>query len=134
MAKRLKADAMGAAAAGSGRTVLMVGLAMAAVALGLVVALPSVLLLVIGMSPTLVALLVDDSDGFGAGHSVGALNLCGVVPIFGQLWTGNHSLDGLVVIMSDVYTWFFMYGAAALGWLLYLAMPTVVTILLTDRD
>ncbi len=109
-------------------------LAIIGIALVFAVALSSVLLLVIGMAPTLVALGLDRGQTRGAGRSVGLLNFCGVAPYIGQLWIGDHSLDGLGAILLDVNAWLFMYGSAGLGWLICYSMPSAVAMYLTVRD
>ena len=109
-------------------------LAVIGIAVAFAVALSSVLLLVIGMAPTLVALGFDRGETRCAGRSVGMLNFCGVAPYVGQLWIGDHSLDGLGAILLDVNAWLFMYGSAGLGWLLCYSMPSAVAMYLTVRD
>lgn len=121
-------------AAGGGKSGVKVALAMMAVALAIAFALPSVLLLVIGMAPTIVALGLEHGRTRGIGRSVGTLNLCGVAPYLGQLWIGDHGLVGLGALLAAADTWLFMYGAAGLGWLLCYSMPAAVAMYLGVRD
>ena len=119
---------------GIGRRHVMTLLAlMVAVPLAVIYALPTVLLLVVGMLPTLVAMLTDRSGQRFAGRCVGTLNFCGVIPAMTDLWTGIHTLDGLLDTLMNVYVWLFMYGAAAIGWMLYYSISPVVNVVLTIR-
>ena len=112
----------------------MVMLAVIGIALAFAVALSSILLLIVGMAPTLVALGLDRGATRCTGRSVGMLNFCGVAPYVGQLWIGDHSLDGLGAILLDANAWLFMYGSAGLGWLLCYSMPSAVAMYLSVRD
>lgn len=134
MAKSPKSRASGKTSSGGGKNTIKLMLAVIGIALAFAVALSSVLLLVIGMAPTLVALGFDRGKTRCAGRSVGILNLCGVAPYVGQLWIGDHSLDGLGAILLDVNAWMIMYGSAGLGWLLCYSMPSAAAMYLTARD
>lgn len=94
--------------------------------LSVVLALPTVPLLLLGMIPTAVALFVDRSPGKSAGICVLGLNFAGVAPFIAILWHGPNTLTHSLSMLGDVYAWFIMYGAAALGWLLSMGLPPVV--------
>ncbi len=134
LAKSPISGANGTTAAGGSKKSIMVVLAVTGIALAFAVALSSILLLVIGMAPTLVAFGLDRGPTRCAGRSVGMLNFCGVAPYLGQLWIGDHSLGGLGEILLDATAWLFMYGSAGLGWLLCYSMPSAVAMYLTVRD
>lgn len=102
--------------------VLMMGF----VIMAFLFALPSVPILLLGMLPTAVAVLIDRSPGKTAALCVAGLNFAGVAPFIAALWSGPNTLGQSFTIMANLYTWLIMYGAAALGWLLYLASPPVV--------
>ena len=89
-------------------------------------ALPTVILLTVGMVPTLVAYIVDRNPMKYASRTVGYLNFCGCLPYALGLWTGDHSVDAVIGILVDPFAWFAMYGAAAVGWLIYYSTPPVV--------
>ena len=134
MAKSTTSRASVTTASGGGKSSIKLMLAVIGIAVAFAVALSSILLLVIGMAPTLVALGLDRGQSRGAGRSVGMLNFCGVAPYVGQLWIGDHSLDGLGAILLDVNAWLFMYGSAGLGWLICYSMPSAVAMYLSVRD
>jgi len=88
--------------------------------------LPSSMLLAAGMVPTLVAYLTDPDRRKTSAISVGVINLCGVLPIEMTLWQGQNSVPQAVQLLSRLQTWVIMYGAAALGSVIYYAVPPVV--------
>lgn len=90
-------------------------------------ALPSVILVVVGMLPSLAAIIVDRSKQRYLTFSVGAMNFCGLFPQLLKLWTGMNTVDSAVALLTDVFSLFTMYGAAALGWLIFLGVPPVVS-------
>jgi hypothetical protein len=56
-----------------------------------VVFLPTTILLVVGMLPTLVAALVDRTRERVLGMTVGSMNLAGCTPFVIELWSGEHT-------------------------------------------
>lgn len=101
-------------------------LAMGIVVMAFLFALPTVPILLLGMIPTGVALLVDRTPGKTAAVCVAGLNFAGVAPFIAMLWDGTNTLNQSFRIMTDIYSWLGMYGAAAVGWLLFLGLPPVV--------
>lgn len=95
-------------------------------ALLLIVALPTVLLLGFSMLPALVAGIIDRTEEKSATFCVGGLNFCGVFPYLLDLWFGDHSLNQAITYLTDVFTLAVMYGAAGMGWMLYLSLPPVI--------
>jgi uncharacterized membrane protein YhaH (DUF805 family) len=82
-----------------------------------VFALPTVLILVAGLLPTVVAAIVDRREEKYAAYCVGGFNLSGVLPYLFSLWAHGDSMLALGTIASSPFSWLVMYGAAALGWL-----------------
>jgi hypothetical protein len=80
--------------------------------------LPTAILVLVGMIPTMVAFMIDRDPEKSAGLTVGAMNLCGVMPFLITLWQSNHSIERSVQILLTPFTFFLMYGAAGVGWLL----------------
>lgn len=93
----------------------------------LVIASPTVIVLFFGLLPTLVAYIIDRSKGKAATFCVGGVNFVGVFPYIISLWTERNTVDAAMAIVSDLFVMLVMYSAAAFGWLLFLAMPTVVS-------
>ena len=95
------------------------------------VALPTVLLLIVGMLPTIVAWLVDRTKQKYATFCVGGLNACGVFPYILDLWTGTHTPAAAFGILTDVFALAIMFGTAAFGWMMYSSIPPVIVSVLT---
>jgi hypothetical protein len=92
---------------------------------GMIFALPTMLVLTLGLLPTLVAFVVDMHPRKYLARSVGFLNFAGTLPFLVSLWTSHHDLISAMKILTDVYAWLVIYSAAAVGWVIYLGMPQV---------
>jgi len=103
-------------------------------ALLLIVSLPTVLLLFFGMLPAIVAYIVDPSKNKTSTICVGAMNFAGVFPYLLSLWTGIHSIDITLGILTDIFALMVMYSAAAAGWMVFMAVPPVVGVLMSGMD
>jgi hypothetical protein len=90
--------------------------------------LPSMILFCFGMIPTMVAYLIDPFRSKYCARSVGMLNLAGVVPFLMKLWSENNTVSGVMDLLADPFSWLVMFGAAAMGWLIYLGVPTLVSV------
>lgn len=98
-----------------------------AVAVLMIVSLPTFLVLLFGMLPSLVALIIDRSEGKYAALCVGGLNFAGVFPFLLHMWHGSPSFHAARLLLTDVFVLSAMYGAAAFGWLLFLGLPSVMS-------
>ncbi len=102
---------------------------MAIGALGLLLlALPTTMVLAIGMAPTLGAFFADKTPGHYLTKCVAGMNFAGVVPSLYYLWITGHNLKTANGIVTDLYTWLLMYSAGAMGWLLFLGLPGAVAV------
>ncbi len=98
------------------------------VAFGLLIfALPTVVVLVFGMLPTFVAFVVDQQKERYATFCVASMNVCGVFPSLLDLWLTDHSLGAAVTVLTDVFALVIILGAAAFGWVIYSAVPPVIS-------
>ncbi len=94
--------------------------------------LPQVfILLLLGLSPTIVAFMIDRSPHKYSAFCVGGMNIAGVFPSFLTLWNGNNSIRGAMEILTNPFDLTIMFAGAAFGWLLYVAIPPVIKSLLT---
>ena len=93
----------------------------------LVISLPTVLLLLFGMLPTIVAWVVDRSQQKYATFCVCGMNFSGVFPFLSDVWFKDHSTDAAVRILTNVFDLTVIYGAAAFGWMIFIAVPPVIT-------
>lgn len=74
------------------------------------------IVLVIGMVPSVVSIAV--SYGVDRGPklmTISLFNLSGVIPILMDLQGPRYSGMGVMAVITDVYAWFVMYGAAGIG-------------------
>lgn len=95
--------------------------------------LPTVMILGIGMLPTLGAMLADRRKERYATLCVGCMNFMGVLPYLIQLWTENHSYEHAFQLIGQPFTWLVMYGAAALGWAIFFVAPGIVGMFIAVR-
>lgn len=96
-------------------------------ALGLLLlALPTTMVLAVGMAPTMTAFLGDRTPGRFLTKCVAGMNFAGVIPSLYNLWITGHDLSTAMKVVTDVYAWLLMYGAAGMGWLLFLGLPGAV--------
>lgn len=97
----------------------------------LVIAGPTMIVLFFGMLPTLVAYIVDRSEQKSATFCVGSINFIGVFPYVMDLWLKTNTMDAALNNVTDLFAMLIMYSSAAFGWLLFMAMPTVVASFVT---
>lgn len=92
----------------------------------LVAALPSVIVMIVGMIPTLVAYIIDLTPKRYAARCVCGLNVAGTMPFLDKLWSSANDLPAAVAIVTDVFSWLAFYLTAGIGWLLFLGLPSLV--------
>lgn len=92
----------------------------------LVFALPTLIVLGVGMLPAIVAAIVDKSEEKYAAYSVMSLNFCGVFTFIFNMWLDEHTALAALSTITSPFALAVMYSAAALGWLLYLSVPPVI--------
>jgi hypothetical protein len=109
---------------------IVVTLAVIAVTVMAVAALPLCLLVVAGMLPSLVAAAVDRTPRRYFARTVGAMNLAGLAPGVLRLWEAGITFASLHQVASSPLTWLAVYGAAGVGWVLFSAAPSVARVLL----
>lgn len=95
------------------------------------ISFPTVMMIAIGMPPTLVAWIIDRTYQKSATFCVAGLNFCGLFPFLMDLWFGTHSIKTAGAMMSDVFTLLAIYGSAAFGWMMFMAVPPVIATFLT---
>jgi len=84
------------------------------------------LFMLIGMSPTIVAAVIDTDPPKYAARSVGCLNFAGLTPYLGRVIGRSGDERVIVDLASDMTAWLVVSAAAAAGWLIYFVMPMVV--------
>lgn len=91
-----------------------------------VVAPPTMIILAIGMIPSVIATFVNPARVRGSIAAMIALNLAGVIPVIGFLWQRGHSIDQALNLLSDVFMWLIMFGGAGIATFLIWGVPIVV--------
>ena len=88
--------------------------------------LPTVIFLVFAMLPTIAAYIVEKKPAKYEWVCVGGLNFAGASPFLLNLWMGRHTVAAAGAMLTDVFTLMAMYGAAGVGWLMFMALPPVI--------
>ena len=93
---------------------------------GAVVVPPTIIVLAVGMIPSIVATFVNPGRVKGSIAAMTALNLAGVVPVIGFLWERGHTIDNALRLLADVFMWLLMFGGAGVAAFLLWGVPIVV--------
>jgi hypothetical protein len=93
------------------------------VALGTVFFPPTMLVLLSGMIPSIVAALLNTRRGNGNLPAMIALNLSGVIPVLGILWQRGGTFHEAFILLVDVYMWLAMFGGAGIAMFLTWSVP-----------
>ena len=113
------------------RAALVITVCMAPVALFI---LPTSVLFIGGMIPTIIAFVTDRTTEKYLPMIVGSLNFCGVMPAGFDLWQGGSSIDRALSLLGDPFNLAVMLGSAGVGWLIYLCVPAGVAALMVWRS
>ena len=98
-----------------------------------VAALPSTVMLFIGMMPTFVCLLIDRTAEKTRVLTVGAMNMAGCSPFIVQLWTTQNTFESSINIVTDPRTVIVMYCVAGIGYMLDWAISGIVATVMVQR-
>jgi hypothetical protein len=93
-------------------------------------ALPLCLLMIAGLLPSAVAVVIDRHRRRYLARTVGAMNLAGVAPGALRMWEVGISFSSLQQVIENPFSWLVMYGAAAIGWVLYFCVPPIVAMVI----
>lgn len=100
--------------------------------LAAIVFLPTTMLILFGMLPTVVAVVIDRQGGTRA-ITVGSMNLAGCFPFLLDLWTKSHTNEYAVSLITDPRTIIVIYAAAAIGYLIDWALSGIVATIMMQR-
>lgn len=95
---------------------------------------PTLIVALGGMLPTLVAFVVDNRKERYAARTVGYLNSAGVFIVCLDMWSGDHTWQHSLDLLSQPVNYLIMFGAAAVGWVLYFIFPPVANAYLTIHN
>jgi hypothetical protein len=96
--------------------------------------LPSTIVLVVAMVPTLVARIVDPAPGRQLTITVGSLNFAGALWFMHDLWSAGQSFSAIVPTLSDMIGWLAALVGAGMGWAIYSLMPIVSRSIATTKS
>ena len=88
-------------------------------------ATPTMILLSVGMLPTIVTSMIDGTREKLRSQTMGALNMAGCLPFAVRLWVGDNTVEEALFILRDVFVWGSMYGSAAAGAILLWIGPFI---------
>ena len=88
---------------------------------------PTILLLLIGMAPSIVAYIVDKRPRKVTARSIGYLNFAGCLYYALKLWTGQNTISGVLELVSEPSALMIMYSSAAVGWMLNFIMVPIMS-------
>lgn len=103
------------------------------VILASIAAMPTTVLLILGMLPTAVAWFIDRTKERTRALTVGAMNAAGCTPFILQLWQTGNSMPTSLHIISDPRTIIVMYCAAGVGYLIDWAISGLVGSVMVQR-
>ncbi len=92
--------------------------------------LPTFILMLGGMIPSVVAYILDDTKKKSKAKAIAYLNLSGCFIVGMELWTGDNSVDAAIEVFLQPVNWVIMYGMAMFGWVLIRSLnPFIVSYL-----
>jgi len=79
----------------------------------------------------IVAWVIDRPEQKYATFCVIGFNFSGVFPYLMEIWFDIHSIDAAIEILTNVFDLFVIYGSATFGYMVYFALPPVITTFLS---
>ena len=95
--------------------------------------LPTIVLVLIGLLPTLAELFIDNDPDRSSTAAVGAMNFAGLTPFLLDLWLKGQTMDNAFHMLTSSSFWMFGLGAAGIGKLIVFAIPQAITLLTCAR-
>lgn len=97
--------------------------------------MPSTMILMAGMMPTIAANVIDKSRQKSRAISVGMMNLAGCMPFLLELWMGAspNSIDAAMGIIVQPKTIIIIYTIAAAGYAIEAAITGMVATVMQQR-
>jgi len=93
----------------------------------LFLATPTLMILLVGLMPT-ITILITDKRNLSKIFCIGGFNFAGIVPVIIQV-INEYSLSGSLVISMEPFNLLIMYGLSALGAGLYYILPNQLVII-----
>lgn len=90
---------------------------------------PTVVLVIIGLLPTIFAFFIDKDRQHSSATAIGAMNCAGITPFVIDLWIKGQSMGNVFQILSEPSTWLIILGAAAIGQTIVAVIPQAMATL-----
>jgi hypothetical protein len=94
---------------------------------------PLAVILVVGMIPTIVAMIVDRTEGRMRAMTIGAINFAGCSPFMVEVFKKGNNLETAITYILQPRTIVVIYFAAAMGYLIDWAMTGIVSSILVQK-
>ena len=94
----------------------------------------SLLLLGVGMMPSIITAIFDRKPRKNALQTVACANFCGVMVFSVELWKNGNNLEYLGTILQNHINWLIMYGSALMGLMCYIVIPIIIALLLDAKS
>jgi hypothetical protein len=106
----------------------MFRLALICILISAIIFLPTAILLVFGMMPTIAAYTIDKSVGKSKTLCVGFMNFAGCFPFLLEFWTefADQSIQNAFILIADVQNMIVMYLIAGGGYAIDLAVTGIM--------
>ncbi len=122
-----------AAAGGKKKMAFKARLWLACIIVAGVVFLPTSILLVIGMLPSIVAFVVSARVSGAKVSTITAMNLAGCIPFVFKLWSAGNDFEMSMDIVTNMRYLSIMYMAAAFGYMIDWVVTGIVSSFLYQR-
>ncbi len=80
--------------------------------------LPSAMLLLVGMLPSMVAIFVSKGEVKARSLSVAFMNFAGCFPFLLKIWTSEFTIEKGIDLISDPFVIVFIYTSAGIGYVI----------------
>lgn len=90
-------------------------------------------IMVVGMIPTIVATIVDRTEGRMRSMTIGAINFAGCAPFMVEVFKKGNNLETAITYILQPRTIVVIYFAAAMGYLIDWAMTGIVSSILVQK-
>jgi hypothetical protein len=94
---------------------------------------PTIILIAVGLLPTLITLFTDGEHDKSATAAVGAMNCAGLMPFILDLWLKGQTVDHVFHMFGEPVTWIVILGSAGIGRLIVFAVPQAMALLTFSR-
>ena len=92
------------------------------------------MLVCLGLLPGLSALAVDRRKDRKASHTVMLFNIAGLLPSLYSIAVALSPNETARSMLYDSFTWLYIYGFAAFGWMVVFVLPQIAFLVLTVRS